>query len=135
MDSKLTRHINGAGAGSAAGGVVTSLLIGILIEPFRGSIGLENITIVYLATVVVTAAVGGRAAGLLTAVAAALSYDFFLTTPYHSLVIDSFAQVITEEHSSNHGPSCRVGLTGSFESTSHHHHPAARPPANPERAK
>jgi K+-sensing histidine kinase KdpD len=95
MDAKLTRQINGAGAGWAAGGVVASLLIGILIEPFRRAIGLENVTIVYLATVVLAAAVGGRAAGLLTAIAAALSYDFFLTTPYHSLVIDSPAQVIT----------------------------------------
>jgi K+-sensing histidine kinase KdpD len=29
------------------------------------------------------------------AVSAALAYDFFLTTPYHTLVIDSLAQVIT----------------------------------------
>lgn len=95
MDAKLTRHPDGAGVGWAAGGLAASLLIGILIEPFRRTIGLENVTIVYLATVVVTAAFGGRAAGLLTAIAAALSYDFFLTTPYHSLVIDSPAQVIT----------------------------------------
>jgi K+-sensing histidine kinase KdpD len=95
MDAKLTRQLNGAGAGWAAGGVAASLMIGILIEPFRRTIGLENVTIVYLATVVLTAAFGGRAAGLFAAVAAALSYDFFLTTPYHSLVIDSPAQVIT----------------------------------------
>jgi len=95
MGAKLTRQRDGAGVGWAAGGVAVSLLIGILIEPFRRTIGLENVTIVYLATVVVTAAFGGRAAGLFTAVAAALSYDFFLTTPYHSLVIDSPAQVIT----------------------------------------
>ncbi|HEX6678287.1 MAG TPA: DUF4118 domain-containing protein [Actinomycetes bacterium] len=93
MDTKLTQQLNGAGW--AAGGAATSLLIGVLIEPFRRTIGLENVTIVYLATVVVTAAFAGRAAGLATAVTAALSYDFFLTTPYHSLVIDSPAQVIT----------------------------------------
>ena len=95
MDAKLTWQRDGAGIGWAAGGVTASLVIGILIEPFRRTIGLENVTIVYLATVVVTAAFGGRAAGLFTAVVAALSYDFFLTTPYHSLVIDSPAQVIT----------------------------------------
>jgi Domain of unknown function (DUF4118) len=95
MDAKLTPQRDGAGVGWAAGGVAASLLIGILIEPFRRTIGLENVTIVYLATVVVTAAFGGRAAGLLTAIAAALSYNIFLTTPYHSLVIDSPAQVIT----------------------------------------
>jgi hypothetical protein len=95
MAAKLTWQRNGAGAGWAAGGVAASLLIGILIEPFRRTVGLENVTIVYLSTVVLTAAFGGHAAGLFTAVAAALSYDFFLTTPYHSLVIDSPAQVIT----------------------------------------
>jgi K+-sensing histidine kinase KdpD len=95
MDAKLTRQRDSAGVGWAASGVAVSLLIGVLIEPFRRTIGLENVTIVYLATVVVAAAFGGRAAGLFTAVAAALSYDFFLTTPYHSLIIDSPAQVIT----------------------------------------
>lgn len=95
MYAKLTRQHDVSGVGWAAGGVAASLLIGILIEPFRRTIGLENVTIVYLATVVVTAVTGGRAAGLFTAIAAALSYDFFLTTPYHSLVINSPAQVIT----------------------------------------
>jgi Domain of unknown function (DUF4118) len=95
VDAKLTWPRDGAGIGWAAGGITASLVIGILIEPFRRTIGLENVTIVYLATVVVTAAFGGRAAGLFTAVAAALSYDFFLTTPYHSLGIDSPAQIIT----------------------------------------
>jgi K+-sensing histidine kinase KdpD len=95
MDAKLTRRINGGGVGWAAAGIAASLAIGALIEPFRRTIGVENVAIVYLATVVVTAAFGGRAAGLFTAVAAALSYDFFLTTPYHSLIIDSAAQVIT----------------------------------------
>jgi K+-sensing histidine kinase KdpD len=35
----------------------------------------------YLLVVVVSAVVGGRAAGLISALSAALSYDFFLTTP------------------------------------------------------
>ncbi|HEY2957757.1 MAG TPA: DUF4118 domain-containing protein [Actinomycetota bacterium] len=95
MDPKLTRQVDGAGAGWAAGGLAASVLVGILVEPFRRTVGLENVTIVYLTVVVLTAAVGGRAAGVLTAVAAALSYDFFLTTPYHTLAVDSPSQVIT----------------------------------------
>jgi K+-sensing histidine kinase KdpD len=95
MASRLTQQIDGEGAAWAAGGFAASILIGILIEPFRGTVGLENVVMIYLLLVVLTAAVGGRAAGLLTAVSAALSYDFFLTTPYHTLVIDSLAQVIT----------------------------------------
>jgi hypothetical protein len=95
MASRFTEEIDGEGVAWAAAGFVASLLIGSLIEPFRSTVGLENVALGYLLVVVVTAAVGGRAAGLISALSAALSYDFFLTTPYHSLRIDSVAQVIT----------------------------------------
>jgi len=95
----MTRHptpdIDGEGVGWAIAGLVASLLIGIAVEPFRRTIGLENVVMTYLLVVVLTAVIGGRTAGLWSAVAAALSYDFFLTTPYHQLAIDSAAQVIT----------------------------------------
>ncbi|HWD44097.1 MAG TPA: DUF4118 domain-containing protein [Actinomycetota bacterium] len=87
--------IDGEGVAWAVGAFVASLLIGLLVEPFRGTIGLENVVICYLLVVVAAAAIGGRAAGIVAAVSAALAYDFFLTTPYHTLVIDSLAQVIT----------------------------------------
>ena len=87
--------LDGEGVGWAVGAFVASLLIGLLIEPFRATIGLENVVICYLLVVVAAAAIGGRAAGIVAAVSAALAYDFFLTTPYHTLVIDSLAQVIT----------------------------------------
>jgi K+-sensing histidine kinase KdpD len=87
--------IDGEGVAWAVGAFVASLLIGLLVEPFRGTIGLENVVICYLLVVVAAAAIGGRAAGIVAAVSAALAYDFFLTTPYHTLVIDSVAQVIT----------------------------------------
>jgi K+-sensing histidine kinase KdpD len=97
MTSQLRRRtsLDGEGAAWAVGAFVASLLIGLLVEPFRGTIGLENVVICYLLVVVAAAAVGGRAAGIVAAVSAALAYDFFLTTPYHTLVIDSLAQVIT----------------------------------------
>jgi K+-sensing histidine kinase KdpD len=97
MTAQLRRRtsLDGAGVGWAVGAFVASLLIGLLIEPFRATIGLENVVICYLLVVVVAAAIGGRAAGIVAAVSAALAYDFFLTTPYHTLVIDSLAQVIT----------------------------------------
>ena len=88
-------RIDGEGVAWAVGAFVASLLIGLLVEPYRGTIGLENVVILYLLVVVAAAAIGGRAAGLAAAVSAALAYDFFLTTPYHTLVIDSLAQVIT----------------------------------------
>jgi K+-sensing histidine kinase KdpD len=87
--------IDGQGVMWAVGAFVASLLIGLLVEPFRGTIGLENVVICYLLVVVAAASIGGRAAGIVAAVSAALAYDFFLTTPYHTLVIDSLAQVIT----------------------------------------
>ncbi|HWD47204.1 MAG TPA: DUF4118 domain-containing protein [Actinomycetota bacterium] len=95
MASSFTEEIDGEGVAWAAAGFVASLLIGVVVEPFRGTVGLENVALGYLLVVVVAAAVGGRAAGLIAALSAALSYDFFLTTPYHSLRIDSIAQVIT----------------------------------------
>ena len=95
MASRFTEEIDGEGVAWAAAGFVASLLIGVLIEPFRSTVGLENVALGYLLVVVVAAAVGGRAAGLISALSASLSYDFFLTTPYHSLRIDSVAQVIT----------------------------------------
>jgi K+-sensing histidine kinase KdpD len=97
MTAQLRRRtsLDGEGVAWAVGAFVASLLIGLLIEPFRGTIGLENVVILYLLVVVVAAAIGGRAAGIVAAVSAALAYDFFLTTPYHTLVIDSLAQVIT----------------------------------------
>jgi K+-sensing histidine kinase KdpD len=87
--------IDGDGVAWAVGAFVASLLIGLLVEPFRGTIGLENVVILYLLVVVAAAALGGRAAGMVAAVSAALAYDYFLTTPYHTLVIDTLAQVIT----------------------------------------
>jgi K+-sensing histidine kinase KdpD len=97
MTFQLSRRtsLDGEGVAWAVGAFVASLLIGLLVEPFRGTIGLENVVILYLLVVVAAAAIGGRAAGMAAAVSAALAYDFFLTTPYHTLVIDSLAQVIT----------------------------------------
>ena len=65
-------RVDGEGVAWAVGAFVASLLV-----------------------VVAAGAVGGRAAGIVAALSAALAYDYFLTTPYHTLVIDSLAQVIT----------------------------------------
>jgi K+-sensing histidine kinase KdpD len=93
MPTRDAVDVQGAAWGGAA--FAASLLIGVGIEPFRRTVGLENVVPVYLLVVILTAAAGGRLAGLIAAVSAALSYDFFLTTPYHQLVIDSASQVIT----------------------------------------
>lgn len=87
--------IEGDDAVYGAAGFAASILLGIALRPVRTSIGLENVAILYVAIVAVTAAAGGRLAGLIAAVSAALSYDFFFTTPYETLRIDSWAQVLT----------------------------------------
>jgi len=87
--------IEGDDAVYGAAGFAASILLGIALRPVRTSIGLENVAVLYVAIVAVTAAVGGRLAGLIAAVSAALSYDFFFTTPYETLRIDSWSQVIT----------------------------------------
>jgi hypothetical protein len=47
--------LDGEGVGWAVGAFVASLLIGLLVEPFRGTIGLENVVILYLLVVVAAA--------------------------------------------------------------------------------
>ncbi len=85
-------QINGEGIAWGAGAFAASLLVGIVLQPVRRTVGLENV--VYL-LVIAAAADGGRGAGLLAALAAALSYDYFLTTPDNTLVTDTAAQVVT----------------------------------------
>jgi hypothetical protein len=89
------RELDGEGMAWGAAGLAASLLAGALIEPFRNRLGLENVVIVFLAIVTLCAAVGGRAAGMVAALSAALSYNFFFTTPYRTLRIDSAEQVLT----------------------------------------
>ncbi len=93
-DDRWTR-IDGEGIVWGAGAFVASVVAGVLLKPDRSAVGLENATIIYLLIVVVAAAYGGRTAGLVAALTAALSYDFFLTTPYNRLTIDSLSQVVT----------------------------------------
>jgi two-component system, OmpR family, sensor histidine kinase KdpD len=75
--------------------LVVSIVIGVVFAPFRETVGLENLAILYMAVVAVAAVAGGRLGGFIAAVAAALSYNWFFTTPYGTLQIDSAEQVIT----------------------------------------
>jgi two-component system sensor histidine kinase KdpD len=77
------------------GALFVSLLAGTILSGVRDAVGLENVTIVYMTVVAVAAIVGGTSGGLMAAVAASLSYNFFFTTPYRTLRIDSVEQVVT----------------------------------------
>jgi K+-sensing histidine kinase KdpD len=66
-----------------------------VLRPLRESAGLENVVVVYVIVVALTAAIGGRLAGLVSSLSAALAYNWFFTTPYETLRIDSAEQVAT----------------------------------------
>jgi K+-sensing histidine kinase KdpD len=95
MARNLVAEIDGDGAVWGAGAFAASLLLGVALEPVQQDVGLENLAVLYLLLVAVTAALGGRAAGFVASASAALSYNWFSTTPYHTLRIDSAEQILT----------------------------------------
>ena len=71
------------------------LLVAGLLVPFRDDIASANVVLVYVLVVVFGAAAGTRRTGALTAVVAAMSYDFFFTHPYQSLKIENGDDILT----------------------------------------
>ena len=57
-----------------------------------------NLALALMAVVAIVAAAGGRTAGVLAALTAALSYDFFLTEPYLTLRITDDDDIETTDH-------------------------------------
>jgi Domain of unknown function (DUF4118) len=80
--------------GLAFGGFMP-VLLAMLLVPVRDALSSVNIALVLVVTVVAAAAVGGRMAGVVAAVMATLSFDFFHTKPYLSLRITSQDDVET----------------------------------------
>ncbi len=68
-------------------GPILALLVAGGLVPLRDTLGVTNVAL--LITLVVVAATADRSAGAITAVVAALSYNFFHTQPYRSLRIDN----------------------------------------------
>jgi K+-sensing histidine kinase KdpD len=93
--SDRSLEIDGEGAFWAVAGFAASLVVGVTLRPLRESAGLENVVVVYVIVVALAAAIGGRTAGLATSLAAALAYNWFFTTPYETLQIDSAEQAAT----------------------------------------
>ncbi|HEX4245135.1 MAG TPA: DUF4118 domain-containing protein, partial [Acidimicrobiales bacterium] len=67
-----------------------------LLIPARGHLNAANNALILVVAVVAVAATGGRLAGAVAAVSAAISFDFFLTAPYYSLRIAHRDDVITD---------------------------------------
>ena len=76
----------GNGIDVALGGLAP-ILVGAALVVVRGHVASANIALVLSLIVVASGAYGGRAAGMVSALTAAASYDFFHTKPYLSLLI------------------------------------------------
>jgi K+-sensing histidine kinase KdpD len=68
-------------------GPLAAVLLGMALVPLRGFTSASNFTFLFLALTILIGEYGGRTAALVTAVASALSLDFFLTQPYLRLSI------------------------------------------------
>ena len=68
-------------------GPLAAVVLGMALVPLRGFTTASNFTFVFLALTIVVGELGGRTAAVATAVASALSLDFFLTQPYMRLTI------------------------------------------------
>lgn len=88
-------EVEGEGPFWGLAGLAASVLLGVALRPVRASVDLESVVIVYVIIVALCAIVGGRLAGMSAALSAALAYNFFFTTPYETLRIDSWGQVTT----------------------------------------
>jgi two-component system sensor histidine kinase KdpD len=76
----------------ALGLVILSTLAGTFVEARWGS---SAVDLLYLPAVLATAVFAGLGPALLAAIAAALTYNFFFTAPYHTFRIHSPADIVT----------------------------------------
>lgn len=77
-----------------ATGPIAAIFIAGVASGVRSQVGSTNVALV-LTCVVVAASMAGRAPGVVTALAAALSYNFFHTAPYKSLRMNDAKDVVT----------------------------------------
>ncbi len=78
-----------------AAAAAAPILVGAMLAPARESLPQAQAVLLLALPVVLAGAVGGRASGAAAAVTGALSFDFFFTEPYLSLVIDSEEDIAT----------------------------------------
>ncbi len=76
-------------------GVPAAVAVGAVLTLFRSVFDPTNAALVLMIVVVAVSAMGGRAAGVVTSLAAVASFDFFMTEPYLSMSIDSRDDVET----------------------------------------
>ena len=84
MNDDVSRSLSYGLAGTAA-----AIGVGGLLVPVRDVIGNTNAALVLVVVIVAAAALGGRLAGVMTAAAACLSFNFFHTEPLYTLRVHS----------------------------------------------
>ena len=75
-------------------GPIAAILLGVGLMPFRGLTVASNFAFAFVGLTILAGELGGRGAALATALASALSLDFFLTRPYLHLAIHDKDDVI-----------------------------------------
>ncbi len=78
----------------AAGGAIVAVGVAGLLVPVRDAIGATNVALVLAIVVAGAAMLGGGVAGVITSLAASLSFDYFHTEPYFDLRIDKRDDVV-----------------------------------------
>lgn len=76
--------------------VLAPVAVGGLLVPVRGHLTAANSALILVVAVVAVATGGSRGAAAVSAIAAAISFDFFLTPPYYSLRITHRDDLITD---------------------------------------
>jgi hypothetical protein len=79
----------------AAIGAIAAVLVAGLLVPLRDWLGSANVALVLAAIVVGAAIFGGRLAGVITSIAAALSFDYFFSEPFYNLRINDHQDIVT----------------------------------------
>lgn len=85
----------GESVGAAAGFAALAIGLAAALVPVRAQLGSANAALLLVSIAIVAGAVGGRVAGLTTALTASMSFNFFHTQPYLTLRIHSSRDIVT----------------------------------------
>jgi K+-sensing histidine kinase KdpD len=91
----MDRDPSGESTIAASIGAIGLMVFAMFLVPLRDFLGAANVAIILLLGVQLLAIIGGRQGGIVGAVVAALSFDFFFTEPYLRLVINDRHDIIT----------------------------------------